>query len=188
MHKVLTRTQFGNPVLRQKTAELSAEDILSEEIQQLIKNIRHTLKQRKYGIGLAAPQVGKNITLSVIHIRPTKTRPDLPKSKWADLVIINPKITKTYGVKKQLWEGCISLADVFAKVPRYKELQLEYFDEKAKKHNKIFEGLLAHVIQHEIDHLCGTLFVDKVIDPSTFMSGDEYRRCIAKTETARQYD
>lgn len=180
MDRILRRTQFGNPILRQKARELSEKEVLSEQIQQLIRSIRQTLKERKYGIGLAAQQVGRNIALSVIHIRPTKTRPNLPKSKWADLVIINPKITRTYGVKRQEWEGCISLAEVFAKVPRYKKIQLEYLDENAVRRTKNFEGLLAQVIQHEVDHLNGKLFVDRVVDPSTFMSGSEYRKRIVK--------
>lgn len=181
MDRILRRTQFGNPILRQKARELSEKEVLSEQIQQLIRSIRQTLKERKYGIGLAAQQVGRNIALSVIHIRPTKLRPNLPKSKWADLVIINPKITKTYGAKIPTWEGCISLAEVFAKVPRYKKVQLEYLDENVVKRIKIFEDLLAQVIQHETDHLNGVLFVDKVTDPSTFMSGAEYKkRIVAK--------
>ncbi|MEK7096272.1 MAG: peptide deformylase [Patescibacteria group bacterium] len=178
MTKVLRRTQFGNPLLRQKNVELSSEEVLSDKIQQLIKNMRLTLEERKYGIGLAAPQVGHNISLSVIHIRPTKIRPNLPKSKWADLVIINPKITQTIGNKTQMWEGCISFADVFAKVPRYKKVQLEYLDKNAMRHKKTFDGLLAQVIQHEVDHLNGVLFVDRVEDPTTYMSGAEYRKRI----------
>ena len=182
MTKVLRRTQFGNPVLRQKSDELSAEDILSEEVQQLVANMKYTLKQKKYGIGLAASQVGQNVALSVIHIRPTKIRPNLPKSECADLVIINPKITQTYGKKQQVWEGCISLADVFAKVPRYKKVQLEYLDENAMRHKKTFDGLLAQVIQHEVDHLDGVLFVDKVIDPSTFITGTEYKKRVVNKD------
>ncbi|MBI2008907.1 peptide deformylase [Candidatus Saccharibacteria bacterium] len=184
MKRVLRRKQFGNPILRQKTAELSEEQILSEPIQELIGSMRHTLENRKYGVGLAAPQVGHNICLSVIHIRPTKTRPNLPKAKWADLVIINPKIIKTYGAKIPTWEGCISLAEVFAKVSRYKKVELEYLDENAMRHKKIFNSLLAQVIQHEIDHLHSILFVDKVKDTSTFMSGSEYRkRIVSKNPT-----
>src|SRR5665213_3446150 len=106
--KVLRKREFGNPILRTKTKRLSEAEIISVEIQSLIANIRHTLIEKKYGVGLAAPQVDKDVALSVIHIRPTKTRPNLPKEKWADLVIINPTITKTYGSKKQFWEGCIS--------------------------------------------------------------------------------
>lgn len=173
--KILRRFLFGHPVLREKTRQLTKEEILSKEVQNLIKSIRHTLTVRKWGIGLAAPQLGRGVAISVIRIRPNKTRPDLPKEKWADLVIINPVIVKTFGAKKQMWEGCISLPEVFAKVPRYKRIELEYIDEKGRKHVKRFEGLLSHVIQHETDHLNGILFVDKVKDYSTFMSGKEYR-------------
>ena len=175
---ILEKTEFGNPILRGRAKQLSKDEVLSAEIQSLIASIRHTLVAKKYGIGLAAPQVGHSLALSVIHIRPTKTRPNLPKEKWADLVIINPKIIKTFGRKEQLWEGCISLPEVFAKVPRYKKIKLQFLDEEGREQIKTFEGLLAHVIQHETDHLNGGLFVDKVKDPSTFMSGTEYRKQI----------
>ena len=176
--KVLQKTEFGNPVLRHTAKKLTKDKVLATETKNLISNLRHTLVTKKYGIGLAAPQVGQSVALSVICIRPTKTRPNLPKSKWAELVIINPKIIKTYGAKKQMWEGCISLPEVFAKVPRYKKIQLEYLDESGVKRVKTFEGLLAHVIQHEVDHLNGILFPDIVTQPRTYMSGPEYRKRI----------
>lgn len=178
IHKILKKTEFGNPVLRGKIKPVSPQEIISDDIQDLIADMRHTLVKKKYGIGIAAPQVGRDIALSVIHIRPNKTRPDLPKEKWADLVIINPRIVMSHGNKKPMWEGCISLPEVFAKVPRYKKIELEYLNEYAKERTKIFEGLLAHVIQHEVDHLNGVLYVDRVKDPSTFMSGPEYRKRI----------
>ena len=85
--KVLKITRFGNPILREKARELSTNEIKSEKIQQLIANIRHTNEMNKYGVGLAAPQVGKSVALSVIGIKPTPSRPDLEKF---DQVIINP--------------------------------------------------------------------------------------------------
>lgn len=176
MAKVLNRTLFGNPILRHPAARLTKDEILSAATQDLITDIRQTLTEKKYGIGLAAAQVGQGIALSVIHIRPTKLRPNLPKEKWADLVIINPKIVKTYGNKKQLHEGCVSLPGVYAKVPRHKKIQLSYFDEAAQRRVKDFEGLLAHVIQHEVDHLEGILYVDRVVDTKTYMSEAEYRK------------
>lgn len=188
MSRILKRTEFGNPILRSGTKKLSREEILSKDIQELIADIRNTLENKRYGIALAAPQVGREISLSVIHIRPTKIRPDLPKSKWTDFVIINPKIIKTYGQTKQYWEGCISLSNTFAKVPRYEKVSVSYTDEKAAKQKKIFEGLLAHVLQHEIDHLGGTLFVDRVKDSSTYVSAKEYKKRFAKTEAVKQYD
>ena len=181
--KLLRRTLFGNPILRQKARSLTSEEILSTDIRDLIRDIRFTLEKRKYGVGLAAPQVGKRVALSVIGIKPTPTRPDTVRM---ELVVINPEIVKTYGRKKPLWEGCISLGtgtDVpYAQVPRYKKIRLRYLDELANTHEKDFEGLLAHVIQHEVDHLEGILFVDKVTDYTTFIRASEYRRRFVKHE------
>ncbi len=175
--KILPITQFGNNVLRQQTVELSRSEILSRKMQMLIKDMQKTLISKKLGIGLAATQVGESIRLAVIEIQKTALRKDVEEFS---LVIINPKIIKVFGSKSQMWEGCISAgavkADLFAKVPRYKKIELEYFDEMAKKHTAVFEGLPAHVIQHEVDHLNGTLFVDKVKDTSTYMTYSEYKK------------
>jgi peptide deformylase len=176
--KILRRTQFGNPILRQKARRLSEDEILSNGIQSLIKNMRHTLLNRNYGIGIAAPQVGKNVALSVIELRATSTRPNLPKSEWLSMDIINPEIIKTYGNPAEKWEGCLSLDNVFAKAVRYKKVRVRYMDKKAKVHEKDFDGLLAHVIQHETDHLNGILFVDRVKDTTTYVSESEYKKLI----------
>ena len=184
--KVLPRAQFGNPILRKRTKQLSKAEIVSPAIQQLIKNMQHTLIEKNLGIGLAAPQVGKSVALAVIAIRPT---PHRPKVKEFDLVLINPKIIKHEG-SKELWEGCISAgsngtADLFAKVPRHTKITVNFYDENGKKCEKSFSGLKAQVIQHETDHLSGVLFVDHVKDTKTFMTYDEYMqriRHIKKTD------
>ena len=144
--------------------------------------MRFTLTSKKLGVGLAAPQVGKDLALSVISIHPTKHR---PKVKELELVIINPKITKYTGRKTQMWEGCLSggKSGLFAKVPRHKSVELEYLDEKGIKHKKTFKGLPAQVIQHEVDHLNGILFVDKVKDTKTYMTLKEYKKQIAQKES-----
>jgi peptide deformylase len=180
--KILPRTQFGNPILRKKTKRISRAEILSSATQSLIKDMRHTLIKRQLGIGLAAPQVGKGIALAVIAIRPT---PHRPKVKEFDLVLINPVITDFIGEKSSLWEGCISAgsegkADLFAKVPRYSEVKVEYYDEKGNLCHKSFKGLKAQVIQHETDHLNGLLFVDHVKDTTSFMTYKEYMQRIRK--------
>src|SRR5205809_6011369 len=94
MPKVLRKTEFGNPILRIISQTLSEEEIRSRDIQQLIENMYYTLGQKKYGVGIAAPQIGCSIALSTIDTKPTPTRPDLVRQK---LTIINPKITKTFG-------------------------------------------------------------------------------------------
>ena len=182
--KVLKRTEFGNPILRKVAQALSQPEITSTKIQTLISDMRYTLEHEKLGVGLAAPQVGKNISLAIIHIRPT---PHRPKVKNFDAVLINPKIIETYGKKIQEWEGCISAgpmkAGMFAKVPRYKAVRLKYYDEAGKLRSKKFEGLAAQVAQHETDHLNGVLFVDKVKDTKTYMTYAEYIKRVRNKKT-----
>ena len=181
MPKILRRTQFGNPILRQKTRELSAQEIVGKDIQELLANMRYTLEKKRYGVGLAATQVGYRVAVSLISIKPTPSRPD---SEKFELVIINPKITKTYGTKEPMWEGCISFGGTkdfpYAQVPRYKKVRLRYYDETGALREKDFEGLSSHVIQHEVDHLNGVLFVDRVEDTTTYVTVAEYRKRYAK--------
>lgn len=172
-------TYFGDPLLRQKAEVVSQDDIKSEKIKILIENMRTYLNTKKIGVGLAAPQIGNGIALAIIDIKLTENRPNIKKY---DLVIINPEITETFGRKTQLWEGCISAGPLkgglFAKVPRYKKIKLKYFDQESRLHEKMFEGLIAHVIQHEVDHLNGVLFVDKVKDTKSYATYEEYMKII----------
>lgn len=173
--KVLPRTEFGDPILRKVASRLTPEEIASDKIQTLIKDIRHTLVTKKFGVGLAAPQVGESLALSVIAIRPVKHRPNVEPF---DLVIISPKIIKTFGTPKDKWEGCLSAgaSGLFGKVGRYKKIEIKFLDEAGKEHVRQFEGLQAQVIQHETDHLNGILFVDHVTDPKTYMTLKEYKK------------
>lgn len=173
----LILTQFGNPILRQTAQQLTLAQVRSEGIQKFAEDMRSLLKDRKLGIGLAAPQVGKHIALAVISIQPTLHRPEVEPF---DLTIINPKIVSTKGKQRLQWEGCISSGDgeagLFARVPRYPSVELSYMGLDGKTHQEWFSGLPAHVIQHEVDHLSGTLFVDRVEDPSTYMTYHEYNK------------
>lgn len=184
MPRILKATRFGNPILRSKTERLTSEQITSGRIQDLIEDMRYTLLKKKYGVGIAAPQVGVDVALSVIGIKPT---PNRPNSEPFEAVIINPEIIETYGNKKQLWEGCISCGTenntLFARVPRYTKIRLRWVDEKGAQREETLEDFVAHVAQHETDHLNGILFVDRVKDPSTFMMADEYRKRIVKKQS-----
>ena len=171
--KVLKRTEFGNPILRGIAKKLNTEEILSDEFQTLIKNMRYTLEHKKYGVGLAAPQVNYGVQLAVVGIKSTPTRPKLTK---LSLTIINPEIVKTYGYRSPMWEGCVSGGQLYAQVPRYKKIRLKYTDEKAKTHTKEFNGFIAQVLQHEVDHLNGILFVDRVKDTKSYMTFAEYKK------------
>lgn len=184
--RILQRTVFGNPILREPTQPLDQAEILSDEIQNLIRDMRHTLEVKKYGIGLAAPQVGRGIALSVIWIKPTPTRPNLSEKQ---MVVINPEIIKMSGQKVPKWEGCISFGSgsdfPYAQALRWNEVRIRYLDETGRKHERKFTGMLAHVLQHEVDHLNGVLFVDRVVDPASYVMISEYKKRILPREQKR---
>ncbi len=170
--------EFGQPILRKTAHKLSKSEIVSPQIQDLIINLKHTLLTKKLGVGLAAPQVGEDMAVSVIQVRPTKHRPKVEKF---DQVIINPSY-QGLGRKSSMWEGCISAgsgkAGLFAKVPRYKRVEAEFYDEKGRKRKEVYSGLVAQIFQHETDHLNGILFVDLVKDTKSYMTMKEYKRLI----------
>jgi peptide deformylase len=178
MPELLPITRFGDPVLREIGRELDKVEILSDEVQTLIEDMRYTLIEKEYGVGLAAPQVGARVALSVIGIKPTPNRPDL---ETFNTVIINPRIIETYGKRRKMWEGCVSCGTgndiLYAQVPRYEQIKLRWLDENAHTCEKVLGQFVAHVVQHEVDHLNGTLFVD-LADRKTFMMGDEYKKRI----------
>lgn len=188
MAKVLKRSLFGDPILRQKARRLSKAEISSPEIQNLIADMYHTLEAKKYGVGLAAPQVGLPVALSVIWARPLQYRLDAKEEKF---VIINPEIVEKYGRRTQKWEGCMSFGTSsrdfpYAKALRYRKVRMRYLDETGKQHEKDFDGLLAHVLQHETDHLNGILFVERVRDPKTFVMKTEYVKHVLPLERKRK--
>lgn len=182
--KILKRTEFGNPILQTKARELTKEEISSEEIQQLIADMRHTVSVKKYGVGIAAPQVGRPLALSVISIKKTPARPNILEF---DSVIINPSF-EGLGKQEEMWEGCISFASVsapvFGKAMRYKRIRAKWLDEYGGSHNKELDGLIAHVFQHETDHLNGVLFPERVKDHRSWMNTSEYKKMILRNKKA----
>ena len=172
--------KFGNPVLRQTARQLTVEEISSPNINNMIENMRKLLVEKDYGIGLSAPQIGYSLALSVIEIKPTPTLPDLEKQS---MVLINPSIVETFGENKNMWEGCVSAGEgentLCAKVPRPNNLTLRWLDANAVQHEEKFDGFIAHTIQHEVDHLNGVLFVDRVEDTRTYTLVDEYKRFVS---------
>lgn len=180
--EIIPLTRLGNPILREKACELTPDEIRSQRIQQLIANMRYTLRENKYGVGLAAPQVGESVQLSVIDVKPTPTRPDLEPFAT---VLINPKIIEHSKEAVPVWEGCVSCGSgddiLYAQVMRHPEVTVQWLDEDGCQQTQTLSGFVAQVAQHEIDHLNGVLFVDQVADPTTFMMADEYRKRIVST-------
>jgi peptide deformylase len=171
--KIYKRTQFGNPILRKTALRLTNEQINSEKVKSIINNMKYTLAQKEYGIGLAAPQIGESIAVCIIALKPTPTRPN---NKELKMTMINPLITKIYGVEEGMWEACISGSDIYAKASRFKRIHLRWQNEKGDVEERDFDGIVAQVIQHEVDHLNGILFVDRVLDSKTYITFSEYKK------------
>jgi peptide deformylase len=138
-----------NPILRKKSAEI--KNINDKQFQQLCLDMAETMK-KKDGVGLAAPQIGQNIRLIIIN------------TKEGAVCMINPKIIKKSLTKEWGEEGCISVPNVFGQVKRCKKIICKYLNKDGKEVKINAKGLMARVIQHEIDHLDGILFIDKARD------------------------
>lgn len=148
MSKILPIITHPNPILRKKSEDVNLEEIKSPEFQELLLDMETTMLKED-GVGLAAPQIGKNIRAISIYAEGKK------------LFLINPVITKKSWKKSWDEEGCLSVPNIFGQVERYKKINLIYFNEKGEKQKLITSNFLARVIQHEIDHLDGILFIDK---------------------------
>jgi peptide deformylase len=178
--KVLETTEFGNPILRKVAKRLNKEEILSTKIQGFIADLKATCDANPYGVGLAAPQVGESLAIVAISVKSTPARPELASF---EKVVINPEIVEYLGSEVDMWDGCLSSGPlpVFAQTKRYKKIVVSYFDEEGEFHeNETLTGFIAHVFQHETDHLNGMLFVDRVVDSKSWMSNAEYIKMRSK--------
>lgn len=167
--------QIGNPKIRKISKKLELKDIKSKKINGLIKNLIDSMRAENL-IGISAPQINENLRIFVTEIKQTKNRK--PKELDKLRIFINPKITYFSKEKCNGYEGCGSVANanLFGLVNRSKNITIQALDEKGEKFEMKAQNLLARVIQHEYDHLDGILFVDKVINTKSYMSGSEYRR------------
>lgn len=160
MSSVLKIITNPNPILREKSIEIKQEKISSKEIKELCLDMAETMI-KKDGVGLAAPQIGKNIRLIVIN------------TKDGEVFMINPKIVKKSAIKQWGEEGCLSVPDVFGLVKRHKKIHCQYTDLDGKIIKMKAEDLTARVIQHETDHLDGVLFIDKAKEVKKLEPQDE---------------
>lgn len=161
MGKVLEIREVGDPVLERISEEVDINDI-NAEILDLIEDLKSTLELgRGKGIGIAAPQIGVNKRVIVIKV--PKGNINYDNDQEIPLtVMINPKWNKLSEETEEKYEGCMSVPDLRGKVERYKNIHLEYYNEKAEKIEKDVSDIFARVLQHECDHLDGYVFIEKV--------------------------
>jgi peptide deformylase len=173
--------QVGEPVLRGQARALTREEISGENIQRLIRDMRETMHDAP-GVGLAAPQVGLPLQLAVIEDREELLRA-LPVEELAEKerrpmpfhVIINPEITLLEDEEVEFQEGCLSLSGFSALVPRARKVRVVYWNERRERETVEASGWYARILQHEIDHLRGTLYIDRMRS-RTFTSLDNWSR------------
>jgi peptide deformylase len=160
--------QIGEPVLRQPARRLSAEEIRSPFIQQVVELMRETMRDAP-GVGLAAPQIGLPLQLAVIEDPPERLRDISPevlsereRSPVPFHVIINPTLSENQDASVEFFEGCLSLVGVAALVRRSRTVRVEYSNERGEPDIVNATGWYARILQHEIDHLNGTLYLDRM--------------------------
>lgn len=160
--------QAGNPILRQRALSLTVEQIRSREIQKLIESMRECMHEAP-GVGLAAPQVGLALHLAVIEDREDYHK-DVSEALLQERerkpvpfhVIVNPVLEEVGDEKAEFFEGCLSLSGFSALVPRARAVRVSCLDERGDP--KVIEasGWYARILQHEVDHLNGTLYIDRM--------------------------
>ena len=173
--------QVGEPVLRQRARPLLQEEIALPETQQLIVWMRETMRDAP-GVGLAAPQVGLPLQLAVIEDRSEYSK-DVTAERLAERerqpvpfqVLINPRIVEQSEEQVEFFEGCLSLAGFSALVKRSRQVAVEYWDERGQERRVEAQGWYARILQHEIDHLYGRLYIDRM-ESRSFMSIDNLSR------------
>ncbi len=159
----------GEPVLRQQARALSPQEIKSKEIQNLIEHLRETMRGAP-GVGLAAPQVGLSLQIAVIEDR-RKYHQEVSAEQLALRerrpvpfhVVINPRIRNAEdGQIAEFFEGCLSLPGFFALVPRSRGVRVECLDHRGRSKTIEASGWYARILQHEVDHLGGHLYIDRM--------------------------
>jgi peptide deformylase len=169
--------QVGEPVLRQRARPLTVEEIRSTPMQRLIEQMRDTMREAP-GVGLAAPQIGQSLQLAVIEDREEYLQgiaPTVLQERERTIVpfhvIVNPRLTIIRDAPAVFFEGCLSLDGFVALVPRALAVRVDCLNERGEPVVIQARGWYARILQHEIDHLNGRLYIDRMLSRS-FMSID----------------
>lgn len=173
--------QVGDAVLRRVARALTREDVALKETQQLIDKMRETMRAAP-GVGLAAPQIGVPLQLAVIEDRAEYSKDIAPailsereRRPVPFLVLINPRIVERSEAQAEFFEGCLSLAGFSALVKRSRAVTVEFWDRSGNPQRIEAQGWFARILQHEIDHLNGYLYIDRM-ESRSFMNLDNLSR------------
>ena len=152
----------GEKVLREKAKEVPLEKIKDKKFQDIIKKLEEIIKENEDALAVAAPQTGESWRITVISKWALDPTTEKLKNEFENMVFINPEIINSSKDKRFFPEGCLSVPGHFGEVKRAEKVKIEAYDRDGKKFTRGASGLLSQTLQHEIDHLDGILFVDKI--------------------------
>jgi peptide deformylase len=164
---------LGHPILRQRAGELSLEELRAPQTQRFIDDLVETMRDAN-GAGLAAPQVYEPVRICAVEVSDNPRYPYKPRVPLT--VLVNPVLTFLTDERFDNYEGCLSVPNLRGVVPRATELRLQAWDREGNPIDRVVRGLTAGTFQHEVDHLDGLLFVDRVQDTRTLTTWADFER------------
>ncbi len=163
--------KIGEPILKKSTQHVGRDEIRGDLVQNLINDLIDTMRHAN-GAGIAANQIFESMRICVIEVKDNPRYPYKPNIPLT--VLINPRVELLGDEIFQNYEGCLSVPGIRGLVPRHVRIRLRALDQDGETIDTIVEGLSAGTYQHEIDHLDGLLFTDRVVDSSTLTTWDAF--------------
>ncbi len=173
--KILEISELGHPILRQRASEVV--DLRDKDVQNFIDDLIETCIDSN-GVGIAAPQVYKSERIFIISSRPNARYPNAPE--LGPIALINPAITSFSEEKEKDWEGCLSIPGIRGLVPRHKTIKVKYQTRDGVLVENEFSDFNARFFQHELDHLNGIVFLDRMESSREIITEKEYHRLMTK--------
>ena len=163
----------GNPLLRERSREVSPDELLSAVTQHLIDDLVDTMHSAN-GAGIAAPQIGELVRIATIEVNHNPRYPYKPPIPLT--VVVNPVVEMLDDELVEINEGCLSVPNMRGNVMRHVNIRVRYLDRHGNAHDEVKRGLTAGTFQHELDHLDGLLFLDRVADTRTLTTWEQFER------------
>ena len=171
---ILTIARIGEPILRSQAR--SIDNVLEPQIVNLIDSLIDTAIANS-GVGIAAPQISQSYRLFIVASHPSDRYPHAPT--MPPTAMINPRILHHTEEIVKDWEGCLSVPNVRGLVPRYQTIEVEYTTRQGETKQETLTGFVARIFQHELDHLDGIVFTDRIKNSEDLYTEAEYRQLIS---------
>jgi len=173
MRRPLRIAQIGHPVLRAPTRTLTREELKTDEMQDFLDDLVETMREAN-GAGLAANQVYQSLRICAVEVRENPRypyRPNIPLT-----ILVNPVLTPVGDAMFTNYEGCLSVPDLRGQVRRYCEIDVQAWDRNGEAISTVVKGMTAATYQHEVDHLDGKLYLDRIEDPTSIVTLENFQR------------